>query len=87
MKNLKTRRTVLGLNLACGPALLAQPNGYFSLAGPTTQRGCGARSMITASMAIVVARPGWARWRIPDGGSPKRRIDGDGQWQWWAAAF
>jgi hypothetical protein len=30
-KKLKTRHIVLGLNLAQGQAVLAQPNGYFGM--------------------------------------------------------
>jgi hypothetical protein len=50
-------RTVLG-------RLRSRACHCFGLAGPATQRGCGRRSVVTASTATAVAWPGRAGRRI-----------------------
>jgi hypothetical protein len=91
-KNWKTQRTMLGLNSARGLALLAQPNGYFSLVGPTTRRVHDHYGGVTGtgSPAAPVwwGRCGWGlteatgRWWGGGGSGEQRRSEAAGKLRW-----
>jgi hypothetical protein len=91
-ENQKTRHTVLGLNLARGLALLAQPNGYFGLADLATRRGRGARRAFTARRATHRARSRGRGLteavgrRRGGGGSGRRHSEATRKLQWLTVA-
>jgi hypothetical protein len=86
-KKLKTRHIVLGLNLAQGLAVLAQPNGYFGMADPSRLRaaharwhdwrGLVSRQGVTPTLARAPVGQGLYAGHAPSGGTLPIRCGDD----------